>query len=159
MKKLVIKVIALICLFTLFNYAEAQDKFEFRYTQEEQVKVQLPYEVRSHFLGDEIAEKFQLLKESYTTLEINSIAKTENMVVEKSSIFYSCKKVSKYLKQGVKKGEISIDEARKQMSDILTIALNIRYQETSQIEKILWDINKNPEQVLAFYQEKVTLDY
>ena len=157
MKKLVFKVIALIFLFALVNYAGAQDKYTFRYTQEELIDVQNPYDVRSHYLGDDIAKKFQLLKESYTTIHVDEVAQRENTVVEKSSIYYSCKKIGKYLTKAVKKGEMSLEQAQEQMNHVLTVALNIRYQETEAFEDVRWDI-KDPFQALVFYKEKVDLD-
>ena len=157
MKKLAFKVIALIFLFALVNYAGAQDKFTFRYTQEELIDVQNPYDVGTHYLGDEIAKKFQLLRESYTSIHVDEIAQRENTIVEKSSIYYSCKKISKYLTKAVKKGEMSMDQAQQQMDHVLTVALNIRYQETKEVEDLLWD-TKDPLQALALYKEKIKLD-
>ncbi|MFT4736047.1 MAG: hypothetical protein ACI8QD_000929 [Cyclobacteriaceae bacterium] len=157
MKK-VLAIAFLVFIGCTINEASAQDKFTFRYTMQELNKIQMQSNLKSHWMGDEIAKKFTLLKESFTSIEMNAVAQTESTVVEKPSIYYSCKKVSKYLKKSVKKGLISEDEAFDQLANVLNIALNIRYQETAQIEEILWDINKNPSQVIAFYKEKIELE-
>lgn len=138
--------------------SKGQETFTFRYTMEEMNDVQDIIDLKKHYLGDDIARKFLLLKESYTYIERDEIAQTEKTIVEKPSIYYSCKKVSKYMKKAIKKGTISEDEALAQLDNILNIALNIRYQETDKMEQILWDINKDPDQVIAFYSSKVKLE-
>ena len=73
-----------------FNTLLAQD-FTFRYTMEELNDVQNEMDIKQHFLGDDIATKFQLLKESYTYIEKDDISLSEKTIVEKPSIYYSVK--------------------------------------------------------------------
>lgn len=153
-----IKGLFLVGFLALSLISKGQDTFTFRYTMEEMNEVQDIIDLKEHFLGEDIAIKFLLLKESYTYIERDAIAQSEKTVVEKPSIYYSCKKVSKYLKKAIKQKEISEDEAKAQMDNVLNIALNIRYQETEALEQILWDINKDPNQVIAFYNSKVKLE-
>jgi polyhydroxyalkanoate synthesis regulator phasin len=144
--------------FVAFSFAsQGQETFTFRYLMEEMDEIQDINELKKHQLGDEIARKFLLLKESYTYKDWNELQRTESTIIEKPSIYNSCKKVSKHLVKSVKKGEISEDEARDQMNKVLDIALNIRYQETEKMEDLLWDLKK-PDQLITFYSEKVKLE-
>ena len=138
--------------------AQSQDSFSFRYNMEEQNEIQDINGLKEHFLGEDIAKKFLLLKESYTYMIEDELTQNRNTIVEKPSIYYSCKKVSKYMKKAIKKGSLTEDEAKAQLDNILNIALNIRYQETEKVEAILWEI-KDPNQLMAFYKEKVRLEF
>jgi polyhydroxyalkanoate synthesis regulator phasin len=145
-------------LITLSVSVKAQETFSFRYNMEEQSEIQDINDLKEHFLGEDIAKKFLLLKESYTYMIEDELTQNRSTIVEKPSIYYSCKKVSKYMKKAIKKGNITEDEARAQLDNILNIALNIRYQETEKVEEILWEI-KDPNQLMAFYKDKVKLEF
>ena len=143
-------------LLAMMVVAQAQD-FVFSYNMKEMEDVQSQADIKKHFLGDEIALKMQLLKESYTFIVVDEINNTQRTSVEKPSIFYSVKKTEKYLKKALKKGQIDEEEAITQFDNVLNIALNIRYQDTKALEDLLWDI-KDPNQIATLYESRVKLE-
>ena len=132
-------------------------QFTFRYTREELVDVQHEIDIKPHFLGEGIAVKMQLLRESYTYRQRNKITLQERNVVEKPSIYYSVKKMNNYLKKEIRRGNLSRKEANEQLNNALNIALNIRYQETEKLEELLWKI-KDPDKIAIFYSQNVKLE-
>ena len=90
-----------------FGFAGYSQDYTFRYDMQEMEEVVNTQEIKPHFLGNEIATRLQLLKESYTYKEPNEISGTENAVIEKPSIYNAVRKVNRYLKKAVKKGDIS----------------------------------------------------
>ncbi|MFY0686863.1 MAG: hypothetical protein JXQ90_06845 [Cyclobacteriaceae bacterium] len=149
--------INLILCFGVFA-AIGQDKFTFRYNQEELEEPLAMEDVKEHFLGEDIAVKMQLLKESYTYKEKDQISNSERTVIEKPAIFNSVKKISKYYKKEIKKGKISEEDALTALNNALVIALNIRYQDTQAFEDYLWKA-KSPDAMVDVYANSVELDY
>lgn len=133
----------------------AQDSYYFEYQEKEQTELNFP-STKRHFLGDEIARKMQLLKQSYTYQTETMMTNVLNTSIEKPSIYYSVSKINKYLKKEVKKGGISENDAKSIMENVLNIALNIRYQDTQDFEKELWDI-KDPSEITDLYSNRVEL--
>ncbi len=144
-------------MFALTIVAVNAQDFTFEYAMKELEEVQSSDEVKTHFLGNEVAMKMQLLAESYTYKVEDEITGTAKITVEKPSIYNSVKKTERYLKKGLKKGNITQEEAKLQFDTILNIALNIRYQDTQQLEEVLWDI-KDPDQIASLYTSKVKLE-
>lgn len=158
-----VKVKFLLTLATTFILAtaSAQDvSFTFNYIQEELRDTESdPSMMEEHHLGFEIAKKFQLLKESYTYEEPPTATNpTPRTVVEKPAIYYSVKKIDKHYKRAIRKGEITEDEARKQLNNILNIALNVRFQETEKFEEMLWNLKSDPLAAADFYAKNVNLE-
>lgn len=139
---------------------DLQASFTFRYIQQELKEMETsPELVDDHELGFDIAKKLQLLRETYTYEEPPTATNpTPRTVVEKPAIYYSVKKIDKHFKKAIKKGEITEDEARKQLDNILNIALNIRYQETAKFEEVLWDLKREEEEIVKLYANRVTLE-
>lgn len=151
MKTILLSVI--LCAAGLLGTAQ---EFVFNYNMKELDEVQQSTDIKDHFLGEDIAKKMQLLKESYTYKEVNEISQTEFTVVEKPSIYRSVNKMSKYLQKDVKKGRISKEKAYTQLDNVLNIAINIRYQDTEKLEKELWKI-KEPENLKALFSDQIVL--
>lgn len=139
---------------------DMQASFTFRYIEQELKELETsPELVDDHYLGFDIAKKMQLLRETYTYEEPPTATNpAPRTVVEKPAIYYSVKKIDKHFKKALRKDEITEDEARKQLDNILNIALNIRYQETGKLEEILWDIKRDEEEIVKLYTDRVTLE-
>lgn len=152
MKRVLLLVIV---VFSVSSLATAQDAYKFEYRKLEKSEVEAPF-YKEHFLGDEVAEKMQLLKESYTYKVYNEVSQANVAVIEKQPIFFSVNKVSKYLKKQIKKGGMTESQAKEVMNNVLSIALNIRYQETEKLETELWKM-KDPEAIAKLFDERISL--
>jgi len=142
-------------------FASAQDEFRFRYMESKLDESSInPDKLRGHFLGDAIAKKLYLLKENYTYLEEASsvTATAARLIIDKPAIYNNIKKLEKYYKKGIKKGNIEESKAKEEFADILDIALFIRNQQTIAFEERLDSVN-DTEEVVAIFTEKVKLDY
>lgn len=148
-------VIAIILSLGAFGSSYAQT-YKFYYSAKEQAEVQASI-IKQHNLGEEIAKKMQLLKESYTYKEYNPVSRFEDTVIEKTPIYNSVKKISKYLSKSVKKGNIELEEAQSQLNKILDVALNIRHQNTTALEEELW-ATKGTDQIASIFVDKIVMD-
>lgn len=134
--------------------------FSFRYFEEEtKIAKENADFIEEHYLGFYIAQKMQLLKESYTYTEPPTATNpTPRTVVEKPAIYYSVKKVDNYLKRQIKSGDMSNDDALKIMDSVLKVALNVRNQETAKLEEILWNIKSQEEEIVNLYTTRIALN-
>ncbi len=115
--------------------------------------------IPGHYLGVDIAKKLELLKSTYTWKEEGTPnSPTSKTIVEKPAIYYSVKKLDKYYKKAIKKGEISEEEARDAFTKALDIALFIRYQETDAFESTLRTL-KEESDIALLYTKKVKLEF
>jgi hypothetical protein len=158
MKRGTIKLLVTVLLVIgISGVSNAQKVFTFRYNQEELNEPESEA-IRKHFLGEDIAYKMQLFKESYTYIEpASATSPADKIIVEKQPIFFSIKKMEKYLKKSVRKGYITEEEAVKILDTALNVALNIRYQDTKEFEDLLYSI-KEEEEIVALYTNRVKLD-
>ncbi|NQW26574.1 MAG: hypothetical protein HQ474_01570, partial [Flammeovirgaceae bacterium] len=129
-------------------------EFVFSYDMKETKEVEFIDRITPHFLGDDIATKIELLKESYTYEIYNELSFTSQNVVEKSVIYFSMEKVEKGLKKKIKSGLLSEEDAAKIFNTALTICLNIRYQDTEGFEETLWK-TKGADDLIDLYQNKI----
>jgi len=112
-----------------------------------------------HYLGLDIAKKLQLIKDSYTWKEEGTPnSPTMKTVVEKPAIYYSLKKLDKYYKKAISKGEISEADAKDEFVKALDIALFIRYQETEAFESKLRELKEDSD-IALLYTKKVKLEF
>ncbi len=130
-------------------------KYEFEYREKEQEQPEGT--VSRHFLGEQIATKMYLLKRNYTSSVMDEITRVESTQIEKPSIYYSVNKVNKYIKKSLKKGVITETQAMETLNKVLDIALNIRYQQTNELEQELWGV-KDPEAIASLFQEDIIMD-
>ena len=149
------KIVLIACLVAPMAFVSAQ-KYQFEYQEKEQKEIESTI-FKKHYLGEEIAIKMQLMKEEYTYQIKDEIALTESTEIEKASIYNSVNKVSKYLKKGIKKGEISEEEAKETLDKMLDVVINIRYQETAELEEELWGL-KDPVALASFFDTEVSLN-
>lgn len=115
--------------------------------------------VSKHYLGTEIAKKFELIKSTYTWKEEGTPnSPTSKTIVEKPAIYYSLKKLDKYYKKAIKKGSITEEEAKNELTKALDIALFIRYQETDAFESKLRELKEEAD-IALLYTKKVKLEF
>jgi len=149
------KIVLFLSLISLGFISGAQ-KYQFEYQEKEQKEVEAVF-TKKHFLGEDIALKMQLFRENYIYKAADIITNSESTYIEKSSIYNSVYKVSKYLKKRVKSGDISKEEASKTMDSVLTVAINIRHQDTESLEKELWSL-KDPTVLTNLFTEGIALN-
>lgn len=160
MKKGLLLAATLISLSLVGYSQESQETFSFSFIEDklDDSSVDLAT-VGGHYLGSDIAIKLELLKGSYTWKEEGTPnSPTSKTVVEKPAIYYSLKKLDKYYKQAIKKGEVTEDEAKDEFIKALDIALFIRYQETAAFETKLRELKEESDIALLF-TEKVKLEF
>jgi len=135
----------------------AQDNFESEYQEKEFKEVQNINNIKKHSLGESIARKLQLLREAYTYKEVSGINNAETVITEKSAIFTTTKKVIRYFEKNAKKGIMDKDIATMKAEEVIDVALNIRYQQTEELEAVLWK-TKDAEELFNLYANRVNMD-
>lgn len=109
--------------------------------------------VEEHYLGQEIALKYYLLKDVYTTVQpATPTSPTEKTIVSKPTIYYAAKKISRLYKKEIKKGIISEEEAKSNLNKVLDVSLSIFHEETKEFESVLKDAKKSDEIYGVFSQ-------
>lgn len=115
--------------------------------------------IRNHFMGESVAKKLYILRESYTWVEeespTNPVPRT---YVDKPAIYNSIKKLERFYKKGIKKGYIKEEYAIAEFEKIIDIAIFIRNQQTADFENFL-DQTQEDEQIVGVYTKKVALSY
>lgn len=111
--------------------------------------------MKNHPYGEDIARKFQLLKDTYTWRDLGDATNpTERTVVEKPVLYYSFKKVDKYLKKQVKSGALAQNDAKDALVAVLEIGFSIRHQNTIAFEQAI-RAAKSGDKILAIYESVV----
>lgn len=109
--------------------------------------------VEEHYLGQEIALKFYLLKDAYTTIQpATPTSPTEKTIVSKPTIYYAAKKISRLYKKEVKKGIISEADAKSNLNKVLDVSLSIFHEETEEFESVLKSAKSSEEIYNVFSQ-------
>jgi hypothetical protein len=134
------------------GWAQIQDTFYFNNNLDRIKSIEVDYtKVPKHYLGYEIGSKMYLLDQTYTVVEepspVNPVEKT---IVNKPAIFYSIKKLNKYYKKTIKKGEITKEQAKDELNTYLDICLAIYNQETEIFEEALKNSKKEKEIAAVF---------
>tara|TARA_B110000263_G_C15139094_1_gene432531 strand:- start:8 stop:484 length:477 start_codon:yes stop_codon:yes gene_type:complete len=156
------KKITLLILFTLISiFSYAQD-FEFDFIPNSLDEAILENEtyIKPHFLGNTIARKAKLVELAYKWEDPPTATRLSPLIqIEKQPIYFAIKKVlaPKFYKNKIKNKEISKEEAIEQLSEILDVAIMIRYQETEAFENAVRNINA--ETVLDVFKNKIKLIY
>lgn len=154
--KLIVNFLFVLLFVTISISVQAQE-FVFDYSEMELEEVENDLPASGHPFGPEFTTMMQLLREKYTYEEKNTIQQTTSTVVEKPSIYYSARKASKHLVKAVKKGRMSEEEGKNELRDVLVKVLNIRYQNTTDLEERLNKL-KDPETITALYSKDIKLE-
>jgi hypothetical protein len=111
----------------------------------------------THFLGDQIAKKIYILEDLYSYTEPispgNSATKT---LYRKPVIYFSVKKIEKYLKKSLKKGEITMEDATARFNRVLDIAINIKNKNTDKLEEALNSANDASDLLLIYSRVRLS---
>jgi len=98
--------------------------------------------IGEHFLGKLVAEKLYLLNSKYT-YEVPIVPgnpQTRTMI-RKPVIYDAVKKIERYLKKSVKKGELTTETASAEFNKVLDVAFNVLTAETASFEKAISETN------------------
>jgi len=122
-------------------------KFCFRYCVDEESLYSInDEELTDHPLGDNIARKLYLLKETYTYIEHPTpTSPGEKTIITKPSIYNSLQKLNRYYKKQVKDGEMSEEEAKIKLNQYLDVAISIFIENTESFEDELRKARKPDE--------------
>ena len=133
-------------------YGQKEEKFVFANTLSDTSRAKVDYALagRSYF-GDRIARKMLLVEKTYTYVEKGTpMSPSDKTVVQKPTIFYSIKKVSKYYKKEVKKNRMTMAEASDKLNRDLNIGYAIFSQDTDKFEAYLRNLKKPADIAKAF---------
>lgn len=151
----------LIGLFTIsFGYSQ---KIEFDFlanSLDETVLKDYQY-IKPHFLGDKVARKVKLIDLAYKWEDPPTAMRSTPLIkIEKQPIYFAIRKVisPRFYKNKIKSKSITKDQAIEQISEILDIAIMIRYQDTESLESILRGID-NGDNVIDIFKNKIELIY
>jgi hypothetical protein len=111
-------------------------KFCYRYSVDEASLNSIDVdELGNHPLGDNIARKLYLLRETYTVIEKPTpTSPGEKTIIFKPSIYNSLQKLNRYYKKQVKAELITEEEARKKLNTYLDIAISVFIENTESFE-------------------------
>ncbi|MDR1368919.1 MAG: hypothetical protein LBJ72_02155 [Dysgonamonadaceae bacterium] len=111
-----------------------------------------------HDFGQRVACLKTLMEKYYITKE--DVIPGDPMmrtIVLKPNVYYTVRKIEKYLKKEVKKGDMTAKEASSEMEHVLEVALSvIDTEETDSFETTLNKNKKNVEDQISLFQQ-VTL--
>ena len=113
--------------------------FEFKvYSNENDLNAITQDMAGEHFLGGLVSRKLYLLDSKYT-FEVPSVPgnpQTRTMV-RKPVIYDAVKKIERYLKKSVKKGETPLETASAEFNKVLDVAINVLTADTKGLEKTI----------------------
>ena len=139
-------------------YAQSDDDYEYADRSEEIEEIEVPPYVSKHYLGDEFTKMFFALKEQYVYLPEKTATNPEpSPTTEKPVIYNTVKKLDRYYKKMLKKGKMSKEEVIEKLETIVAVGYSIRYEETKNLEKMLWKM-KDVSQLEALFTEKIILN-
>jgi hypothetical protein len=142
----------------LFSFAYSQGNepenkkfvFENNLSYYEDYEVDMAF-VSPHYIGEEIALKFHLLDETYTTVEpATPTSPTEKTIVNKPTIYYTIKKLSRKYKREIRKDRISEEKVKENLSYVLDIGLSIFHEDTEEFEEVLRG-RKKPDEIMEAF--------
>lgn len=154
--------ISFLILFFLTINLYSQDKIEFDFSPsalDETILEEEPY-IKSHYLGNEIARKVKLLDLAYKWIDPPTATRISSVIkIEKQPIYFALQKIisPKFYKNKIKNKVLSKEEAIKELSEIIDIALMIRYQDTDELEKILR--SSNAEAIIKIFNNRINIKY
>ena len=110
-------------------------------------------------MGTKIARKIKLIDLAYKWIDPPTPTRISAVVkIEKQPIYFALKKIisPKFYKNKIKNEGLSKEDAINELSNILDIALMIRYQETEELETLLR--SANAEMLLIYLIIKLILN-
>ena len=155
------KVLFLFLLFLNFNVF-SQEKIEFDFSPSALDEAPLEEEayIKNHYLGTKIARKIKLIDLAYKWIDPPTPTRISAVVqIENQPIYFALKKIisPKFYKNKIKNEGLKKEDAINELSNILDIALMIRYQETEKLETLLR--SANAENVIDIFNNKINIKY
>ncbi len=117
--------------------------------------------IKPHFLGDKVARKVKLIDLAYKWEDPPTAMRSTPLIkIEKQPIYFALRKVisPRFYKNKIKSKTITKDEAIEQITEILDIAIMIRYQDTESLESMLRGID-NGDKVIDIFKNNIELIY
>ena len=119
--------------------------------------------IKPHFLGNAVANKVKLLELAYKWIDPPTATRLNSMIrIEKQSIYFAMSRIiaTKYYRKKINGNELTTEEAIKQISEILDIAIMIRYQDTKEFENHIRSLNGlNGDRIVEVFTKNVKLSY
>jgi len=122
----------------------AQESFTFDNTLDDTADMNINYSIASnHYLGEIIAKKMHLLKETYTYVEEGTpLSPGNKVIVRKPEIYYAVRKINKHYRKEIRKNRMEEATAIDKLGRILDICFAIYDQDTSEFEDYLSNYRK-----------------
>ena len=116
--------------------------------------------IKPHFLGSTVANKIKLLELPYKWIDPPTPTRLNSMIrIEKQPIFFGISKIisTRYYKSKINGNKLTTEEAKKQICEILDIAIMIRYQDTKEFENHIRSLNGD--RIVEIFTKNVKLSY
>ena len=116
--------------------------------------------IKPHFLGSDVANKVKLLELAYKWVDPPTATRLNSMIrIEKQPIYFAMSKIiaTKYYRKKINGNTLTKEEAVKQISEILDIAIMIRYQDTKEFENYIRSLNGD--RIVEVFTKNVKLSY
>jgi hypothetical protein len=151
------KIFAVAIFVFAFFAVHSQESFQFKNTLDDTSKINMDYTLAgSHYLGQIIARKMHLFKETYTYIEEGTpMSPGQKVIVLKPEIYYAVRKINTYYKKQIRKGQLDEVAAIDKLARILDISYSIFDQDTEELEEYLSNLRKPEDLEKAF--EKIEL--
>lgn len=134
--------------------------FEFRvYSSAQDLSAISKDMTEEHVLGEMVSQKLYLLDSKYTyQVPIVPGNPQTRTIVRKPVIYDAVRKIERYLKKSVKKGEISIETASNEFNIVLDVANNVFTADTKSFEKAISETD-NTDSLINLLTKRVNLVY
>lgn len=128
------------------------EKVSFTYKVYGSIPEKKPAFEEEHFLGKELTAKWNTFLVNYTQKYEMSVGFSNSVVeIQKPAVYNAVNKVNKYLKKAVRKGDISQEEARKELSHILDCANVICTETQTEDFELAASKAEDPSEIIALF--------
>ena len=156
------KKITILFLFIFSSVITYSQEFEFDFLPSglnEEILENENY-IKPHFLGSVVANKVKLLELAYKWVDPPTATRLNSMIrIEKQPIYFAMSKIiaTKYYRKKINGNTLTKEEAIEQISEILDIAIMIRYQDTKEFENYIRSLNGD--RIVEVFTKNVKLSY
>ena len=156
------KKITILFLFIFSSVITYSQEFEFDFLPSglnEEILENENY-IKPHFLGSVVANKVKLLELAYKWVDPPTATRLNSMIrIEKQAIYFAMSKIiaTKYYRKKINENTLTKEEAIEQISEILDIAIMIRYQDTKEFENYIRSLNGD--RIVEVFTKNVKLSY
>ena len=156
------KKITILFLFIFSSVITYSQEFEFDFLPSglnEEILENENY-IKPHFLGSVVANKVKLLELAYKWVDPPTATRLNSMIrIEKQPIYFAMSKIiaTKYYRKKINGNTLTKEEAIEQISEILDIAIMIRYQDTKEFENYIRSLNGD--KIVEVFTKNVKLSY